>query len=174
MSTEHLPNLKIIEGLKGRETPNWIFYSWHDRWHDRWRDRWHDRWHDRWRTGDSVRCETVWTANQLDCFCNNKWVMSVMATNNKNNNIIMTINQYLNCRKHEQCRRQGHYNTKIVCHWLYDFLNRFVFSLNLNCSKDVDVLIKSGKLFQADGPAKEKDRSPGLVFDLWMSWLWAA
>ena len=28
--------------------------------------------------------------------------------------IIVVLRQYLMCRKHEQCQRQGHYNTKIV------------------------------------------------------------
>ena len=59
--------------------------------------------------------------------------------------------------------------------WLYDSLNRYVFSLDLNCSTYVDVLIKSGRLFQTDGSATEKDRAPSLVFDLEMtSWLCAA
>ena len=51
-------------------------------------------------------------------------------------------------------------------HWMYDSLNKYVFSLDLNCSTDVDVLIKSGRFVQTDEPNTEKDRPPSLVFDL--------
>ena len=85
--------------------------------------------------------------------------------------IIIILRQYLKCVNMNNVKDKGTIIQK-NSHWLYDCLNRYVFSLDLNCSTDVDVLIKFGGFVQNDGPATENDRSPSLVFDLEMtSWL---